>query len=153
MPTRSVYHIAVLPGDGIGIDVTEEALRVLEAVEQSMGTFKLRKTKHEAGAGCYKKTGNDLPPDTLIACCQAHAVFLGAMGHPNIRKPDGTELMPQVTLRVELDLYAGVRPCKLYQGARSPMANARPGTIDLVIVREQTEGLFASQSSGIVLHD
>jgi 3-isopropylmalate dehydrogenase len=75
------------------------------------------------------------------------------MGHPDIRKPDGTELIPQVTLRVLLDLYAGVRPCKLYPGARSPLANVKPGDIDLVILREQTEGLFASQNAGIVLQD
>src|SRR5581483_7305558 len=80
-------------------------------------------------------------------------VLLGAMGHPDIRKPDGTELTPQVTLRVVLDLYAGVRPCKLYPGARSPLSNVRPGDIDLVILREQTEGLFASQTGGIVLGD
>jgi len=151
MPGKSTFHIAVLPGDGIGVDVTEEALRVLDAVEQSIGTFKLRTTKYEAGANCFKKTGSDLPPETLIACCQAHAVFLGAMGLPNVRKPDGTELMPQVTLRVELDLYAGVRPCKLYAGARTPLANVKPGEIDLVILREQTEGLFASQNCGILL--
>src|SRR5262245_13280072 len=75
------------------------------------------------------------------------------MGHPDIRKPDGTELTPQVTLRVILDLYAGVRPCKLYAGAKTPLANVKPGDIDLVILREQTEGLFASQMGGIVLHD
>src|SRR6185369_4312894 len=75
------------------------------------------------------------------------------MGHPDIRKADGTELTPQVTLRVLLDLYAGVRPCKLYPGARTPLANIAPGAIDLVILREQTEGLFASQTGGIVLGD
>src|SRR5439155_24501254 len=71
----------------------------------------------------------------------------------DIRTPDGTELTPQVTLRVLLDLYAGVRPCRLYPGVRSPLANLKPGDIDLVILREQTEGLFASQNGGIVLGD
>ncbi len=94
-----------------------------------------------------------MPDDTLNACRQADAVLLGAMGHPDVRKPDGTELTPQVTLRVVLDLYAGVRPCKLYPGARSPLAGLRPGDIDLVILREQSEGLFASQTGGIVLRD
>ncbi len=75
------------------------------------------------------------------------------MGHPDIRKPDGTELTPQVMLRVLLDLYAGVRPCKLYAGARTPLANVKPGEIDLIILREQSEGLFASQQGGIVLHN
>ena len=153
MPTKSSFHIAVLPGDGIGIDVTAEAVRVLRAVEQALGTFTLKMTTHESGANCYQRTGSDLPADTLDACRKADAVLLGAMGHPDIRKPDGTELTPQVTLRVLLDLYAGVRPCKLYPGARTPLANVKPGEIDLVILREQTEGLFASQQGGIVLGD
>lgn len=146
----STYHIAVLPGDGIGIDVTAEAVKVLRAVERG---FSLRLTEHESGAICYQRTGNDLPPETIEACRRADAVLLGAMGHPDIRKPDGTELTPQVTLRVLLDLYAGVRPCKLYAGAKSVLAGVKPGDIDLVILREQTEGLFASQTGGIVLHD
>ncbi|MSQ92920.1 MAG: isocitrate/isopropylmalate dehydrogenase family protein [Gemmataceae bacterium] len=153
MPNKSNFHIAVLPGDGIGIDVTEEAVRVLRAVEQRLGSFTLKMTNHESGAICYQRTGNDLPRETLNACRQADAVLLGAMGHPDIRKPDGTELTPQVTLRVVFDLYAGVRPCKLYPGVRSPLANIKPGDIDLVILREQTEGLFASQMGGIVLGD
>ncbi len=102
---------------------------------------------------CYQETGTDLPAGTLAACREADAVLLGAMGHPDIRKADGTELTPQVTLRVLLDLYAGVRPCKLYAGARTPLAEVEPGAIDLVVLREQTEGLFASQNGGIVLHD
>ena len=148
--SSGTFTVAVLPGDGIGIDVTLEAVKVLRAVERS---FVLKLTTHECGAVCYQRTGCDLPPDTLAACRSADAVLLGAMGHPDIRKPDGTELTPQVTLRVLLDLYAGLRPCKLYPGARSPLANVKPGDIDLVIVREQTEGLFASQQGGIVLGD
>jgi 3-isopropylmalate dehydrogenase len=150
MPTKSTFHIAVLPGDGIGIDVTAEAVRVLRAVEKG---FTLQMTTHESGAVCYQRTGHDLPPETLAACREADAVLLGAMGHPDIRKPDGTELTPQVTLRVALDLYAGVRPCKLYPGAKTPLAHVKPGEIDLVILREQSEGLFASQTGGIVLGD
>jgi len=146
----ATFTVAVLPGDGIGIDVTLEAVKVLRAVERS---FVLNLTTHECGAVCYQRTGSDLPPDTLTACRSADAVLLGAMGHPDIRKPDGTELTPQVTLRVLLDLYAGLRPCKLYPGARSPLAHVQPGDIDLVIVREQTEGLFASQQGGIILGD
>lgn len=148
-----IFHIAVLPGDGIGVDVTAEAVRVLRAAERNVGGFTLKMQSYESGAVCYQKRGNDLPHDTLIACCQADAVLLGAMGHPNIRKADGTELTPQVALRVELDLYAGVRPCKLYPGVKTPLANVNPGDIDLVILREQTEGLFASQNGGVVLHD
>src|SRR5262245_30076391 len=145
---QSMFTIAVLPGDGIGIDVTNEAVKVLRAAATS---FTLDMATYESGAICYQRTGNDLPDDTIAACRSADAVLLGAMGHPDVRKPDGTELTPQVTLRVVLDLYAGVRPCKLYAGVRSPLANVKPGDIDLVILREQTEGLFASQNAGIVL--
>jgi 3-isopropylmalate dehydrogenase len=152
MPTKTTFDIAVLPGDGIGVDVTAEAVKVLEALQRG-GDFRLLLTTHECGAGCYQRTGDDLPAATLAAARAADAVLLGAMGHPDVRKPDGTELIPQVTLRVLLDLYAGVRPCRLYPGARTPLRDIPPGGIDLVIIREQTEGLFASQNAGIVLHD
>src|SRR6266581_437751 len=135
MTTKNTFDIAVLPGDGIGIDVTAEAVKVLRAVEMAQGGFSLHLTHWESGALCYRKTGQDLPEATLDACRKADAVLLGAMGHPDIRKPDGTELTPQVTLRVVLDLYAGVRPCKLYAGARTPLANVKPGDIDLIIIR------------------
>ena len=150
MTLKSAFTIAVLPGDGIGIDVTAEAVKVLRALH---GDFRLNLAEYPCGAECYRRTGADLPESTLQACRDADAVLLGAMGHPDIRKPDGTELTPQVTLRVVLDLYAGVRPCKLYPGARSPLAGVKPGDIDLVILREQSEGLFASQMGGIVLRD
>src|SRR5688572_8122924 len=151
---KTHFTIAVLPGDGIGVDVTAEAVKVLQAVEkQAGGAFHFALPQFDCGAICYQSTGSDLPEATLDACRQADAVLLGAMGHPDIRKPDGTELTPQVTLRVIFDLYAGVRPCRLYPGVRSPLKNAAPGAIDLVILREQTEGLFASQTGGIVLHD
>src|SRR5688500_15035675 len=97
---QPTYHLAVLPGDGLGIDVTAEAVKVLRALE---GPFTLKMTTHESGAVCYQRTGTDLPADTIEACKSADAVLLGAMGHPDIRKPDGTELTPQVTLRVLLD--------------------------------------------------
>lgn len=150
-PAKTTFDIAVLPGDGIGIDVTAEAVKTLRTAERRFGTFSLNVHSHECGAVCYQRTGDDLPKATLDAVRAADAVLLGAMGRPDIRKPDGTELTPQVTLRVLLDLYAGVRPCKLYPGARTPLANVRPGDIDFVVLREQTEGLFASQMGGVVL--
>lgn len=152
-PAKSNFDIAVLPGDGIGIDVTAEAVKVLRAAQRCFNSFTLNLRSHECGAVCYQKSGDDLPKATLDAVRAADAVLLGAMGHPDIRKPDGTELTPQVSLRVLLDLYAGVRPCKLYPGARTPLANVKPGDIDFVVLREQTEGLFASQMGGVVLGD
>jgi 3-isopropylmalate dehydrogenase len=151
MTAKKDFQIAVLPGDGIGVEVTREAVKVLRAVEKKQQSFWLHLKDCDCGADCYQRTGEDLPAPTMQAARAADAVLLGAMGHPAIRKPDGTELTPQVTLRVELDLYAGVRPCKLYAGARSALADVPSGGVDLVIVREQTEGLFASQNAGIVL--
>jgi 3-isopropylmalate dehydrogenase len=152
MTIKNTFDIAVLPGDGIGVDVTAEAVKVLRAAEAG-GGFRLNLAEYPSGANCYVQTGSDLPERTVRAAREADAVLLGAMGHPDVRKPDGTELTPQVTLRVLLDLYAGVRPCKLYPGVRSPLAGMKPGDIDLVILREQSEGLFASQMGGIVLRD
>lgn len=145
--------VAVLPGDGIGIDVTAEAVKVLQAAERAFGSFRLEFTTHESGADCYRRTGEDLPAATLDAARRADAVLLGAMGHPDIRKPDGTELAPQVTLRILLDLYAGVRPCRLYPGARTPLARLPAEGIDLILIREQTEGLFASMTGGVILRE
>jgi len=147
---KADYQIAVLPGDGIGVDVTAEAVKVLKALA---GDFRLDFAEYECGAECYRRRGTDLPDETLTACRDADAVLLGAMGHPDIRKPDGTELVPQVVLREVFDLYAGVRPCRLYAGVKSPLANLQPGDIDLVILREQSEGLFASRQGGILLGD
>lgn len=145
----SSYKIAVLKGDGIGPDVVDEALRVLDAA----GGPELRFGEHPAGAVCYKETGTPLPDSSVEACRQADAVLLGAMGMPDVRWPDGTEMRPQVDLRFRLDLYAGVRPIYLYQSDHSPLKGYGPGEIDFVLLRENVEGLFASMDNGIQVRD
>lgn len=137
MPT---FEIAVLPGDGIGPEVITEAVRVLEALP--FKDTKLRFTEHAAGAAEYLRSGNPLPETTLAACRAADAILLGAMGMPDVRWPDGTEMTPQIDIREILDLYAGVRPCKLYHAADTPLKRYSAGEIDLLILRENTEGLF-----------
>jgi 3-isopropylmalate dehydrogenase len=134
---QSVKRIVVLPGDGIGPDVTNAALAVLGALQ-----LPLEFSEHPCGAAAFLATGNPLPADTLAACRQADAILLGAMGLPGIRWPDGREMAPQVDIREELDLYSGVRPIKLYHPRLSPLKSAQ---IDYVLVRESTEGLFASR--------
>ena len=143
MPT---YEIAVLPGDGIGPDVINEALRVLEAVERRLDGVTFAFTEHPCGAGEYLRHGDPLPKATLEACRAADATLLGAMGLPGVRWPTGTEMTPQIDLREEMDLYAGARPIKLYNPAHSPL-KTRPGPIDFVIYRENTEGLFFSRKA------
>ena len=145
--SKKVYDIAVLKGDGIGPEVVEEALVVLQAI----GTPRFNFTEYPCGAGCYLDCGDPLPDATVEACRTADAVLLGAMGLPDIRWKDGTEMRPQIDLRIILDLYAGVRPIYLYNGDHSPLRGLDAGAIDFVILRENVEGLFASMNGGIEL--
>src|SRR6201984_3385285 len=84
---------------------------------------------------------------------EADAILLGACGLPSVRSPGDTEIMPQVELRFHFDLYAGVRPVRLIPGVPSPIVGADQRGIDLVVIRESTEGLFASMGKGVVTHD
>ncbi len=139
------FSIAVLPGDGIGTEVMAEALKCLRAVETRIPTTLYHQDEYPAGAGEYLRSGNPLPDRTMEACRQADAILLGAMGLPDVRWPGGTEMAPQLDLREQLDLYAGVRPIRLYNAAHSPLKGYQAGEIDLVIFRENTEGMFASR--------
>lgn len=145
------YKVAVVGGDGIGPEVVRCAVGVIEAAARSVGGFAVEFVEAPAGAGVYLKTGEALPASTLEACRRADAILLGACGLPGVRYPDGTEIIPQVTLRIVLDLYAGIRPAKLLPGVPSPLAG--PPEVDFVVVRESTEGIFASLGGGIVLGD
>ncbi|MFN3648323.1 MAG: isocitrate/isopropylmalate dehydrogenase family protein [Armatimonadota bacterium] len=147
------YQIAVLPGDGIGPEVTAEGVRALRAAEQAVGGFQLEMEALPAGAGEYLENGAPLPEATLSRCREVDAVFLGAMGLPDVRWPDGTEMVPQIELRFRLDLYAGIRPVRWYPGVPAVLAQKRPEEVDFVVVRESTEGLFASLGGGVVLRD
>ena len=145
----NTYDIAVLPGDGIGIEVTHASLPVLEAVGQRMGR-RFVTTVHPAGAGHYRDHGVALPEPTLDACRRAHAILFGAMGLPDVRTADGTEVIPQLDIRFALDLYAGVRPIRTWPGLPVPLADPRAAQIDMVLVRENTEGLFHARGRGDV---
>ena len=147
-----VIDIAVLPGDGIGPEVIDATVPLLEKLARD-APYSYRFTVHPAGAHHYKATGEALPPATLAAARAADATLFGAMGWPAIRYPDGTEIAPQLDLRIELGLYAGVRPARAIPGTALPLADPRATSIDLVVVRESTEGLFASRGKGMVRDD
>ncbi|MBC8133106.1 MAG: isocitrate/isopropylmalate dehydrogenase family protein, partial [Deltaproteobacteria bacterium] len=151
--TKSTFEIAVLPGDGIGREVTPAAVEVLEAVVARVGGFKLKFTSHAAGAQHYADTGTALSDEVMKAVGTADAVLFGAMGMPHIRYPDGTEIAPQLDLRVAYELYAGVRPIRSMPGLPTPLASPRAADIDFVLIREQTEGLFYARGRGEVLDD
>ncbi len=150
MKTR--FDICVLPGDGIGAEVIEATFPLLEKLQRGAG-FELRFTHHPAGALHFKATGEALPEATFAAAQAADAILFGAMGWPEIRYPDGTEIAPQLDLRFRLGLYAGVRPARAIPGVPAALADPRAQDIDLVLVRESTEGLFASRGKGVVEGD
>ncbi len=145
------YRIAVVAGDGIGPEVTACAIDVLDTAARAVGGFGLTFVDAPAGAALYLKSGEALPAASLTTCREADAILLGACGLPGVRYPDGTEIIPQVTLRIVLDLYAGIRPARRLSGVPIPLTTKGP--IDFVVVRENTEGIFASLGGGIVLGD
>src|SRR5882757_2633270 len=152
MSANNALHIAVLGGDGIGPEVMAPALEVLRKIE-ARSDLKFRFTDAPAGAEHYKATGKSMPDTTIKLCEEADAILLGACGLPSVRYPDNTEIMPQVELRFIFDLYAGVRPARLVPGVPSPIVGAAEHGIDFVLIRESTEGLFASMGKGVTTHD
>jgi 3-isopropylmalate dehydrogenase len=149
MSASNALHIAVLGGDGIGPEVMAPALEVLRKIE-AKSDLKFRFTEAPAGAVNYRETSKSMPDSTVKLCDEADAILLGACGLPSVRYPDNTEIMPQVELRFHFDLYAGVRPARLIPGVPSPIVGADQRGIDLVVIRESTEGLFASMGKGVV---
>ena len=149
---RTSYSIAVLPGDGIGVEVTHAALALLSASQPRLGR-QFVTTIQPAGAQHYLDAGVALPESTLTACRAADAILFGAMGLPHVRGSDGTEIIPQLDIRFALDLYAGVRPIRTFPGLPVPLASPRAADIDLVLVRESTEGLFYARGRGVVEAD
>src|SRR5213079_1259485 len=149
MSANNALHIAVLGGDGIGPEVMAPAIEVLRKIEAT-SDLKFRFTDAPAGANHYLATGKSMPDSTVRLCEEADAILLGACGLPHIRYPDNTEIMPQVELRFMFELYAGVRPCRLIPNVPSPIVGAAERGIDLIVIRESTEGLFASMGKGVV---
>jgi 3-isopropylmalate dehydrogenase len=149
-PKKPNYTIAVIPGDGIGPEIVEAAGTILTRVAGLDG-FTANLIQYEAGAGAYQKYGDPLPPETLAGCRRADAIFKGPTGLPHVRLPDGTEAgVLGGRLRSGFDLYVNLRPIKLYPNVPTALANRRPGEIDWVMIRENTEGLYASRGNGVV---
>jgi 3-isopropylmalate dehydrogenase len=146
-------HVVVLPGDGIGHEVMRPCVELLNMVTRRVGGPSLRFEEHQAGAMTYRDTGVALPDAAMDQARRADAILLGAMGWPEIRYPDGTEIAPQLDLRFQLGLYAGVRPVRTLPNMPSVLADPRARALDFVIIRESTEGLFASRGKGEVIGD
>lgn len=135
------YKIAVIPGDGTGPEVIREGVKVIEAAASRFG-FKLDMTWYDYGGERYKRTGEVLPEGAVEDLKRYQAIYLGAIGHPDV-KPGILEKGILLNLRFGLDQYINLRPVTLYPGVDTPLKDKRPEDIDFVVVRENTEGLYA----------
>ncbi|MEU7002012.1 3-isopropylmalate dehydrogenase [Nonomuraea sp. NPDC046570] len=130
-------RLAVIPGDGIGTEVVAEGLKVLDAVG-----LKVESTHYDLGAARYHRTGETLPDETLQELRGYDAILLGAVGDPSV-PPGVLERDLLLRIRFELDHYVNLRPVKLFPGVETPLADTRPEDIDMIVVREGTEGPYA----------
>jgi 3-isopropylmalate dehydrogenase len=148
MASPRSHRVAVIKGDGIGPELVDAALLVLEAAKEALG-FALEIDLREGGAEFYRRTGASLAPESFEAIKRADAAMKGPVGLPEVRLPDGTGagLLGGV-LRIGLDAYANVRPVRLLPGVEAPL-KANAGEIDYVVVRENTEGLYLSRGKGV----
>jgi 3-isopropylmalate dehydrogenase len=133
--------LAVIPGDGIGVEVTEQALRVLDAVVPGVES-----TRYDLGAARYHRTGEILPDSVLDEIGRHDAILLGAIGDPSV-PPGVLERGLLLRLRFALDHHVNLRPAKLYPGVSTPLAGSPP--IDFVVVREGTEGPYAGNGGSL----
>lgn len=141
---QQVAQIALIKGDGIGVDVSEATMAVVEAALHKCAAGSLAIREIHAGAGYYRESGRDIQADGEQAAGDCDAIFLGAIGLPAVRAKDGTEISPHLRLREIYQLYAGIRPVKAYPNAPQRLADPRAAKIDFIVLRESTEGLFYS---------
>ena len=136
-----MHKIGVIPGDGTGPEVVREGLKVLETAAGKYG-FKYELATYDFGGERYLKTGETLPDSAIEELKKQDAIFLGAIGHPDV-KPGILELGILLKARFALDQYINLRPVKLYPGVDSPLKDKGPEDIDYIVVRENTEGLYS----------
>jgi 3-isopropylmalate dehydrogenase len=136
-----MHRIAVIPGDGTGPEVVAEGLKVLEAAAAKFG-FEYETTKYDFGGERYLKTGETLSDEEIETLRGFNAIYLGAIGHPDV-KPGILEQGILLKARFALDQYINLRPVKLLPGVETPLKGKGPEDIDFVVIRENTEGLYA----------
>lgn len=149
MGQPKTFRIAVLPGDGIGHEVVAEGVKALRAVESRLTGVSFQLNEFSVGAGEYVRNGDPMPEKTFQSVKEHDAILLGAVGLPDVRLPGGLEIAIQLDLRERLELYAGLRPIRLYHPDHTPLKGYAAGEIDFLLVREQTEGLFISRGQKV----
>ena len=140
-----MYKIAVMPGDGTGPEVVREGMKVLEVASKVCG-FKYEAHTLDYGGERYLKTGVVLSDEELEGLKKYDAIFLGAVGHPDV-KPGIIEKGLLLKARFGLEQYINLRPVKLYPGVETPLKDKGPADIDFVVVRENNEGLYCGEGS------
>ena len=135
-----MYKIAVIPGDGTGPEVTREGLKVLDAIASKKG-FKYETANFDFGGNRYIRTGEVLPDTAVGQLRKFDAIFLGAIGHPDV-KPGILEKGILLRLRFELDQYINLRPVKLYPGVDCPLKDKKPEDVNFHVVRENSEDFY-----------
>ncbi|KAL1982629.1 hypothetical protein VTN96DRAFT_1064 [Rasamsonia emersonii] len=149
--TKPSYHIASIPGDGIGIEVVAAAIQVVEKLAKHLGTFDIDFTHIPWGTAYYKEHGRYVSEDALDTLRRFDATLFGAVGAPDV--PDHISLWGLLlAIRGPLQLYANVRPVRTFPGTKSPLATAANGAIDWVLVRENSEGEYSGQGGRSHLH-
>ncbi len=150
---KKTFSIAVFHGDGIGPEIMAPTLRILERIATASAAYELAFSHPPAGAAYYANTGESLPESSMQIARNSDAILLSAMGLPDVRYDDGTEISPQIDLRKALTLFAGVRPVTVKAGQKTPLDMPANREIDFVLIRESTEGLFHTQGRGEVTHN
>lgn len=135
------YRVATIPGDGVGIEVTAEAVKVMKAGAERFG-FDVTFDEYDLGGGRYLRTGEVLPSSVKDELSDHDVILLGAVGTPDV-PPGILERGLLLEIRFDFDQYVNLRPVKLYPGVPSPIAGLTPERCDLVVLRENTEGLYA----------
>lgn len=141
------YNIAILPGDGTGPEVVREGIKVLDAAASKFG-FALNYQTYDFGGDRYLRTGETLPDSALEEFKKLHAIFLGAIGHPDV-KPGILEVGILLKSRFALDQYINLRPVKLYPGVDIPLKDKGPEDIDFVVIRENTGGIYTGVGGAV----
>ena len=136
----ATYKIALMPGDGTGPEVLREGVKVMKAAAQRFG-FKLETQEYDFGGDRYLRTGEVLPDSAIDELKKFDAIFLGAIGHPDV-KPGILEKGILLRVRFELDQYINLRPVKLYPTVETPLKNKEPEDIDFVVVRENSADVY-----------
>ncbi len=138
-----VYRVALYPGDGIGVDVIREGVKALKALQDVCAGFRLEFVEFDWGSRYWRRTGRVAPDDYLDILRDFDVIYLGALGDPQ-NVPDHITLVPLIQMRQRFDQYVCLRPAVLLPGVSSPLANKKAGDIDMMVVRENSEGEYVN---------